>query len=250
LASTYALYVFTLSTMIIIIAVVSGAAALSVIVWVIYNETPSGGWAAITDNQLSSDKGATRKIGTNGPVIAKSEQSGAAKSQLFWIMISNYQIIETFLIIEAYMHESFVELLESINFLTFNLNFIPIGFVKDYQSNIEYATDPNKDSLLEKQMENAGFESKLFIADYLYFFIFFGVFIIMHIIFKAFINVPEHPVTKLERLVSAMHRYFTYDTYLRLMFATYLFVNVAVYYEYSRTQKTATQVISVIVGTI
>ena len=166
------------------------------------------------------------------------------QTQLFWIMLSNYQVIETFLLLETELHESLIELLSSINFMTCNLNFINLPFIEYLIIFIGATSDPNSDSLLEARMKKAGFEHNLFIADYIYFFFYFVIFITSHLIFKCFTKPVKDPKTKVQNLVKGMHNFYTYTAYFRLFMEAHFFITIAALVEFTQKAESATQVAS------
>jgi hypothetical protein len=248
--SSYVAYVFSKTNILILLIVATISAFIALLMWIWCDNSDSSAWVFIYDRSLDSVEGEDRHLAGIGPVIAKGETSGSSKSQLFWIMISDYQLIETFLIVEAYMDETFVELLESINFLTFNLSFLKFPFVEEFKTVIGLTSDPSRESSLEYGMGKAGFEDNIFLADYMYFFIYLILFIVGNILFKIFITPPISPETRMERFVHALNRYFTYSTYIRLMLESYLFMWIAVFVEYTQEHSTASQIVSVIFGSI
>ena len=175
-----------------------------------------------------------------------STVAGNPQAQLFWIMLSNYQVIETFLLLEAELHESLIELLSSINFMTCNLNFINLPFIEHFKTLIGITSDPSSESLLENRMKNAGFEDNLFVADYMYFFIYLGLFIIGNLFFSNFTKVAVDPKTRWENFVNSMHKFYKFTAYLRLSMEAHFFITLAALVEFTQEAETATEIFSLV----
>jgi hypothetical protein len=151
---------------------------------------------------------------------------------------------------EADFHEALTEMLQSVNFATFNLNFIKVPFVEKQKEELQQYLHPNRDTLLETRMQKAGFEDNLFIADYMYFFIYLAIFMMCHLFFKLFINVPIRPKTKFQNFIVTVYRYFTFSCYTRLFLECYFFMVVAAFVEFKAGPQTPTEIISATVAAL
>jgi len=120
--------------------------------------TTLGAQAAATSSQSTASSVIANFQISGGSSNPTSTIGGARNPQLFWIMLNNYQMIEVFLLFATEFHQSMIALLESINYATFNLNWIPIPFIEKFKSKIEFWVGPNSPSLLEYRLQKAGFE--------------------------------------------------------------------------------------------
>ena len=162
--------------------------------------------------------------------------------------MSNYQIIEVFLLLEADLHDTLIELLESINFCVVNLEFLYFPGIEHLKTLIANTVDPNRDTLLEMGMERAGFKTGVFLVDYMYFFLFLTLYLVAHFLFYMFVTPPQEPKTKFENLKYSFKKYFTYSTYLRLFLGSHFYMFIAVFVEFKTASSDmgAIEIISLI----
>ena len=120
---------------------------------------------------VSSSATSTSSASSSGSAIG-----GAKQPQMFWLMLNNYQMIEVFLLLEAEFHDSMIELLESINFSTFNLDIIPLFFLEDLKDEIQRLYGPNEETELQRNLNSAGITGGAFLTDYLNLFFFLFLF--------------------------------------------------------------------------
>ena len=194
-------------------------------------------------------QGATATSQSSASVVESSSASSGYSGntpQLFWIMINDYQIIEVFLLLQADLNEAMIEMLSQINYATFNLDWIQISFLTELQDKIKSYMSDSGDSYLQTRMQKAGFETNVFIADYLYFFIYLSLFILLHLLFYLTIRVPEAPKSTIERLAVTIYQYFTFSTYLRLFLEAYFFMMLEAMVEFKQSHSTPTSYISFI----
>ena len=194
-------------------------------------------------------QGATATSQSSASVVASTSASSGYSGntpQLFWIMINDYQIIEVFLLLQADLNEAMIEMLSQINYATFNLDWIQISYLTELQDKIKSYMSDSSDSYLQTRMQKAGFETNVFIADYLYFFIYLSLFLLLHLLFYLTINVPEAPKSTIERLAVTIYQYFTFSTYLRLFLEAYFFMMLEAMVEFKQSHSTTTSYISFI----
>jgi hypothetical protein len=168
---------------------------------------------------------------------ARGNLGGAKSPQLFWLMLNHYQMIEIFLLLEVDFHKTMIDLLESINFSTFNLDWLPIPFSGELQSVIRWAAGPNEPSAVELAMQRAGYNENLFLADYINFFLFLILFVFLHLMFYLVAKKPKDLNSYWGRFTTTVKRYFTYTTYLRLFLNAYFFIMVAAFVEFRSKNK-------------
>ena len=185
------------------------------------------GFVSVVSSSYASTSAMTTQT-TNSNALSQSNTSigGRQSPQLFWIMLNNYQMIEAFLLLEANLHESLVEMLSSISYATFNFNFIKIPFVESLKDTIDDKTKIREELSVENRLHAAGFEHAFFIVNYLYFFILLILLVIVHLIFFIFITPPKDPDSHIQKLLKLLHRFFTFTSYLRLFFEVHFFMTI------------------------
>lgn len=185
---------------------------------------------------------------SHGAARAAGAAEATEPPQLFWITIGNYQIIEAFLLLKADFHEALIELLSSINFSTFNLAIIKLPFIESLKDVMVKPSSPNEVNFEQERMKRAGF-SNLFVADYLYFFMYLTLLLIFHILVRTFVKMPDSeeskPKSKWDKLKEIILSYVSFQMYFKLVLLTYFFMTISAFIEFKFSPESSLEIFSV-----